>query len=517
MPLSACTHSYVPLCQALNRVDTAAHPAFVVGGFVRDSVLGQESRDIDIAVQGDALAVAREFAQEVNGTFFVLKEQHSMARVLVPVQSPTHTAESQEIFVTIDFVGFDTDVESDLARRDFTINSIAVPCSVIAAHMTEHGVALPTIARHAIDPFGGLDDVAAHCIRATSSSVFSDDPGRLLRAVRLTLELGFTMNPETEALVSQNAWRVSEVAAERTREEFLKLLALPRAHDGLHYLDRIGLLTAIFPELELCRAVEQPMVHFWDVLEHSIQTVATFEYIVGESDWHHGNDEMLDYVFDSSGNHIYFENMVSNEASRLTLTKLACLLHDVAKPATKALQDDGRARFIGHSTEGADVAREIMQRLRFSSNETTYVETLVYNHLRPFQMSSEGLPSSRAVYRFFRDTKDAGIGTLYLAMADYLACRGPLFIMSEWHIVCDLTRFIAEEYGRQQTITAPSKLVDGNELMRTLGLKPGPSLGVLLESIREAHAAGAISSKEEALELARRTIKEEQGSERTAK
>jgi poly(A) polymerase len=219
---------------------------------------------------------------------------------------------------------------------------------------------------------------------------------------------------------------------------------------------------------------------------------------------------MLDYLPEDSGNHIYFESMVSNEASRLALTKLACLLHDVAKPATKALQDDGRARFIGHSNQGADVAREILQRLRFSTNETTYVETLVYNHLRPFQMSSEGLPSARAVYRFFRDTREAGIGTLYLAMADYLACRGPLFLMREWRIVCELVRHIAEEHRRQQAVIAPSKLIDGNELMRALGLKPGPKLGLLLESIREAHAAGAVSSKEEAVELARRAMEEEQ-------
>jgi poly(A) polymerase len=510
MPLSACTHSYVPLCQSLDRIDTAAHPAFVVGGFIRDSILGRTCRDIDITVQGDPIAIAREFAEAIGGTFFVLKEQHSVARVLVSVRPPTHAAEQSGDVVTIDFVGFDADVESDLARRDFTINSIAVPCSVVAAHMTEHGVALPGIAGQAIDPFGGLDDLADHRIRITSSSVFADDPGRLLRAVRLAMELGFSMDHETETLVSENAWRISEVAAERTREELLKLLSLPCAHDGLHYLDRVGLLTAVFPELEECRAVEQPMCHFWDVLEHSIQTVATFEYIAGASEWQHGNDEMLGYLTDDSGGYIYFENMVSNEASRLTLTKLACLLHDIAKPVTKSLQEDGRARFIGHSNQGADAAREIMQRLRFSTNETTYVETLVYNHLRPFQMSAEGLPSSRAVYRFFRDTKESGIGTLYLAMADYLACRGPLFIMSEWRIVCDLVGFIMEEHRRQQAVIAPSKLIDGNELMRTLGLKPGPKLGVLLESIREAHAAGAISSKEEALELARRATEEEQ-------
>ena len=212
MPLSACTHSYVPLCHALNRVDTPSHPAFVVGGFVRDALLGQPSRDIDIAVQGDALATAREFAQQVNGTFFVLKEQHSIARVLVPVQPSEQMAESHDFHVTVDFVGFDTDIESDLARRDFTINSVAVPCSIVARHIAEDGVALPIIASHAIDPFGGLDDMAARCVRATSSSVFVDDPGRLLRAVRLAFELGCSIEPETEMLVSQNASPISKSA-----------------------------------------------------------------------------------------------------------------------------------------------------------------------------------------------------------------------------------------------------------------------------------------------------------------
>jgi len=509
MPLPACTQSYAPLCQALQLVDSYAHPAFVVGGFVRDTILGRQCQDLDITVRGDPVEAARELSRVLGGTFFVMKERHSTARVIVSSPSEARGDSAPETVMTVDFVGFDGDVTSDLTRRDFTVNAIAVPCSAVAAHMTEQGVAPAVIAQHAHDPLGGLDDIARRTLRATSAHAFSDDPGRLMRAVRLTRELGFDMDYGTELLVQENSRLIADVAAERTREELLKLLSLPGAADGIRLLDRLGLLTEVFPELESCRGLEQPTVHFWDVLEHSIQTVATLEFVTGEADWAHGNEEMLSRVPGEDGSRIYFEHMVSREASRGTLTKLACLLHDIAKPQTKTLEDDGRARFLGHSQQGATVARDILQRLRFSSSETDYVETLVYNHLRPYQLSCEGLPSSRAVYRFFRDTKDAGFGTLFVAMADYLACKGPLFTMSEWDAICDLLNYIVAEQQRQQTLTAPARLIDGNDLMRTLDLKPGPRVGMILETIREAHAAGAISTKAEAFKLARRALEEE--------
>jgi poly(A) polymerase len=307
------------------------------------------------------------------------------------------------------------------------------------------------------------------------------------------------------------------VAGERTREELLRLLSLPQAADSIHYLDRLGLLAPLFPELEECRDVEQPTCHFWDVLEHSIETVATFEYVTGESEWRHGNDEMLGYVPDDPGCQMHLEGMLSGEASRGALAKLACLLHDVAKPQTKTLDESGRARFLGHATEGAIAARSILGRLRFSQKEIAYVEMLVHHHLRPAQLSNEGLPTARAVYRFFRDTRGAGPGILYVAMADYLACRGPLFTMTEWKNVCDLIGFILAEHRRQEAVVAPSRLVDGHELMRSLDLRPGPAVGTLLEAIREAQAAGLVCSREEALQLAKMTLEREHGTVRTAK
>ena len=514
MPLPVCTPSCASLVRVFQTADTPAHPAYVVGGFIRDSILGRPCHDVDIAVEGEPFAVAQELSRVMNGTYVPLDEEHCVARVVLPA---SQAADSQDMSICIDFVGYEHDIRNDLSRRDFTINAIAVPAATVAAQLTSPAGASPEIAADAVDPYGGLHDLAAGMLRATNPDVFEADPGRLLRAVRLSHELAFTIDRATELLISASCQRLRDVAGERTREELLRLLSLPQAADSIHYLDHLGLLVPLIPELEECRDVEQPTCHFWDVLEHSIQTVATLEYVAGESEWQYGNDEMLGCIPDDPGLQMHLEGMLSGEASRGTLAKLACLLHDVAKPQTKTLDESGRARFLGHSSEGAIVARSILERLRFSQKEIAYVEMLVQHHLRPAQLSNEGLPTSRAVYRFFRDTRGAGAGILYVAMADYLSCRGPLFTMTEWQNVCDLMNFIITEHRRQEAVVAPSKLIDGHELIRSLGLRPGPAVGALLEAVREAQVAGLVCSKEEALQLAKRTLEGEQGTVRTAK
>ncbi|HHE41571.1 MAG TPA: HD domain-containing protein, partial [Dehalococcoidia bacterium] len=246
-------------------------------------------------------------------------------------------------------------------------------------------------------------------------------------------------------------------------------------------------------------------------------TVATFEFIAAEGEWAYGNDEMRDCLPAQPHFRAYLREQVSPGATRATLIKLACLLHDVAKPQTKTLTESGRARFLGHTKEGAHVSGEILRRLRFSQQECTFVQTLVYNHLRPAQMSGEGLPSTRAVYRFFRDTKDAGFGVLYLALADYLACRGPLYTMTEWSNVCKLARYVIDEHARQKEAVHPPRLITGNDIMMLLNIGPSPTVGRILARVLEAQASGEINSREEALTLARKTYNREVKTVRTAK
>ncbi len=520
MPLSECTHAGASLARALHIIESTSLCSYVVGGFVRDRLLGRPSRDIDVIVDGDPLVIAREIARTLAGSCVSLDEERGIARVVVapPMHAESDALASGTDALVLDLARHKGDIADDLARRDFTIDAIAVPAAIVASLLTEEGdSAASTIARNAIDPLGGLTDLTSRVLKHAGKNAFENDPGRLMRAVRLARELDFTIDWVTEELIVKNASLASRVAAERTREELLALLSLPRAADSIHYLDRLGLMTVVVPELEDCRDVEQPTCHFWDVLEHSIQTVATFEFIAGEADWRFGNDEMLEYFPEEAGFEAYLSDTVSTGVSKATLIKLACLLHDLAKPQTRELDESGRARFLGHARYGAALAKGVLQRLRFSTHETTYVETLIYNHLRPAQMSAEGPPTARAVYRFFRDTAGAGFGVLYLAVADYLACKGPLFTTNEWRAVCNLVQFILREHQRQEEAVSTVKLIDGRELMRAVGLEPGPIVGILLETIREAHAAGLVSTREEALQLARKTMRDEHFTVRTSR
>jgi len=181
-------------------------------------------------------------------------------------------------------------------------------------------------------------------------------------------------------------------------------------------------------------------------------------------------------------------------------------MHDIAKPATKTVDETGRTRFLGHAKEGAGMAANVLQRLRFSSREIRLVENLIYHHLRPAQMSNEGLPTSRAIFRYFRDTEGVGIDILFLALADYLATHGPKLDIQEWKQHNLLINFILAERSRQETKVLRVKLIDGHDLMDIFGLKPGRLLGELLEEVREAQAAQELSTREEALKLVRQKI-----------
>jgi len=173
---------------------------------------------------------------------------------------------------------------------------------------------------------------------------------------------------------------------------------------------------------------------------------------------------------------------------------------------TKSIDDTGRARFLGHTKQGAAMTANILERLRFSNREIRLVESLVYHHLRPVQMAHEEFPTQRAIYRYFRDTDDVGIDILFLALADYLASRGPLASMEEWKKHCQLINYILAEHEKQQAKISPVKLIDGHDIMNNFDLPPGPLIGKLLAMVNEAYASGELSTRERALALVRREL-----------
>jgi poly(A) polymerase len=482
---------------------------YIVGGFIRDWLLGRKTNDIDIAVSGAAVTIARQVAKEIGGKFALLDEVNQIARVVV-IQDEQQNQEFRGAEQHFDFSTFSGDIESDLARRDFTINAMALELSRFAtADTTTNTVSRALkrafvgeqLRRKLIDPFSGKDDLRDKIVRRVSEHIFEADAARLLRAVRLAAELDFTIEPDTESLIRAYSRAITEVSGERIREELLHLVTPPHAASHLRYLDDMGLLLALVPELAESKGVEQPTVHFWDVFEHSLQTVATIEFLMRESDWEHGNEDMLATAPWSDVIDKHLSQEVSNGSNHKALLKLAALLHDIAKPMTKSIDDTGRARFLGHTKQGADMTANILGRLRFSNREIRLVESLVYHHLRPVQMANKELPTQRAVYRYFRDTGDVGIDILILALADYLASRGPLASVEEWNSHCRVINYILEEHGKQQAKILPVKLINGHDIISNFGLAPGPLIGQLLAIVDEAHASGELSTREEALAL----------------
>jgi poly(A) polymerase len=487
---------------------------YIVGGFVRDFLLKKETNDIDIAVSGDAVTTARKVAEEMGGKFVLLDDVNNVARVVV-IEGAQRGKTSQDRELRgaewhFDFSSFGGDIRSDLARRDFTINAMALELSQFVTASAATKVSSRKSATHTaakrfvlklIDPFSGREDLRDKIVRRVSEQVFEDDAARLLRAVRLAAELDFIIESDTESLVRRHSQAITEVPGERIREELLRLLTLPRATYYLRYLDKLGLLIALIPELAESKGVEQPTVHFWDVFEHSLRTVAATEFLLRETDWEYSNEDMLTTAPWSEAIEEHLSQEVSGGSNHRVLLKLGGLLHDIAKPMTKSVDGTGRARFLGHTKEGAAMTVSILKRLRFSRREIDLVESLVYHHLRPVQMADGELPTQRAIYRYFRDTGEASIDILLLALADYLASRGPLVSMEEWKGHCQLVNYILTEHDKQQAKILPVKLIDGNDIMDTFDLAPGPLLGKLLAVVNEAHASGELSTSEEALAL----------------
>jgi len=267
------------------------------------------------------------------------------------------------------------------------------------------------------------------------------------------------------------------------------------------YFERLGLVTALFPELEAGRGVEQPVEHHWDVLHHSLMTAAAVGFLLRQGDWEYASPDVRDVVPWSDKLAKYFAAEVNSGSTRASLLKLAGLLHDIAKPQTKTLEN-GRTRFFGHPDLGATAAAGILGRLRFSTKEIKLVETMVKHHMRPTQMSQEGSPTPRAIYRYFRDTGEAGIDTLFLSLADHLAARGPGLIRKEWRRHSETTAYVIRQQFKKTEATRPQKLITGHDLMRVFKLSPGPTVGQILEAVHEATAAGELTSKKQAIRYA---------------
>ena len=470
----------------------------LVGGYLRDTLRSATpQRDVDIALPGDTQKIGRALAQYLGGTFVPLGAAFGAARVVVPSTDPESPEGNQGKDWTIDLWGYPGSVEEDLARRDFTIDAMALPLQDWAAMDSLE------LGEKVLDPFNGRRDLVQKCIRAVSPHVFRDDPARLLRAVHLAARLRFRLEPETIRLANEAAPLVSQVSGDRIRNEFLGTLSMNGARGYLQVLDHLDLLCRVMPELAHTKGVEQPKEHYWDVWDHSLHTVEFAELVTQG----HQNSPIYTLVPWPEGREEYFSQVISDGHTRRTILKLAALLHDVAKPQTKHMDETGRTRFPGHPELGAGMAETRLTHWHLSSKGISAVCKMVEEHLRPATMQQGvELATTRAVYRYFRDLGDVAIDTLFLWMADHLAAKGPELDTDAWTVHARMVAHILELGAQPDVSTQDERLVTGLDLMERFHLNPGPLIGMLLARIKESQAIGELATREDAFVLASKAL-----------
>jgi len=474
--------------------------AYLVGGSVRDALLGEPVEafhDLDFAAPAGGMALARRLADRLGGAFFALDAARDTGRVVLPRDGGGR--------LYLDFARWRGDsLQADLFDRDFTVNAMALDIS------RAEGAVL-------IDPCGGQADLAARLVRAVTEHAFVNDPARTLRAVRLEAEFGFCIEARTENLLRQAVPWLARVSHERVRDELARIVRAPGAAGHIDRLDGLGLLPAVLPEVSALKGVGQSPPHRFDVYGHTLQVLAGLEGLfawlwpgTGYAPLGEQTTRDLGYLSPWRGAlQAHFDQPTGGEPGRVTLLKLAALLHDVGKPQTRQTDDTGRVRFLGHEREGATMAAAALHRLRFSRQERLLVQAVVQHHLRLLHLSQAGTVTRRAVYRFFRDVGDAGVDVVWLGLADVLGARGDALDAIEWQGRLRVAQALLEgRFDRHREVVCPPRLIGGRDLMEVFGLLPGPRLGELLEAVREAQATGLVSNRQEALALARDMIAE---------
>jgi poly(A) polymerase len=438
--------------------------AWIVGGAVRDELLGRPVTDVDVAVAGDPEPAARTLAAEHKGPVFPLSEAFGAWRVIERATG--------RIFDVSPLQG-DT-IEEDLSKRDFTMNAMARP-------YPEGDL---------IDPFGGQADLDAETLRVLGRSAYETDPLRALRLARFAAELGFTPEPETERLTEEAAPRVGEAAGERIFVELRRLVLAPGALAGLELADRLGLLRSVLPELADLHEVEQSHFHHLDVFGHTMEVLASLIE--------------LEQAF-SPRVRALLDEPLADELTRGQALRFGALLHDIGKPATRAVRPDGRVTFMGHDELGAGMVRTLCRRLRTSERFSRFVEHLTRHHLALGFLVHERPLDRRAVYRYLRRTAPVQVEVTLLSCADRLATRGKNADSAiDAHL--ELAGELMDAALDWRESGPPKAPVQGDVLAGELGLEPGPELGRLLAELEEAAYAGEATTREEAMELARRLL-----------
>jgi poly(A) polymerase len=443
---------------------------WLVGGAVRDRLLGRSTTDFDVALTGDPGKAARRLGRSLRAHPFKLSDGFGGWRVVARDRS-------WQIDL-LPLVG--ETIEADLAQRDLTINALAEPLG---------GGPL-------IDPFGGVGDLEAGRLRMVSTGAFAADPLRTMRLVRLTGELGFEPDADTLRAAAASAADLRATSPERIFLELRLIVRSDRAVEGLALMDAVGATEAVLPELARLRGIEQSKYHHLDVHDHTRAVLA--ETIAIEREPAAAFAELGEAV------RAVLDEPLANELTRGEALRFGALFHDVAKPSTRGVTPEGRVTFMGHDATGAEMAVAALRRLRASERLADYVAALTRHHLRLGFLVHQVPLSRRAVYEYLKACDPVQVDVTVLSVADRLATRGSGSGQAiARHL--ELARLLVAE-ALAWRAQPPRPPIRGDQLAEALGVKPGPEIGRLLAELEEASFAGEIDGPQQAIERARELL-----------
>ncbi len=450
----------------------AGTPAWLVGGAPRDRLLGRETFDLDVVIDSSPETAARTIARAAGGAAcFELSEDFSGWRVVARDRS--WQADVQPLR--------GGSLEADLALRDFTVGAIAEPVA----------------GGEPIDLMGGLDDLAARRLRMASVRAFTDDPLRVLRLVRLAVDLGFEADPETASAASAAAPGLERVSGERVFMELRRIIASPSVLQGLALMDSLQITATVLPELDALHGIRQSRYHHRDVHGHTLEVLERVLALQADPAALLGVAELAEPVA------ALLAEPLADELTRGEALRWGALLHDAAKPLTAATGADGRVTFLGHDVRGAELARAVMERLRASERLRAHVAALVRHHLRLGFLVHVPQPlARRTVFDYLQATSPVEVDVTLLSVADRLATRGDRAREAiERHM--NLARPMLADALRWRVNGPPTPLWRGDELAEAVGIQAGPKLGEVLRELTAAQYAGEVVTPEQALAHAR--------------
>jgi len=461
-----------PLADRLQGLARVRAGLVLVGGAVRDAMRGRLVHDIDVSVErGSARSAGKAFADAAGGALVMLGQER-LARVILGD-------------ATVDFTPLRAKtLEEDLRLRDFTVNAMAVR--------------LPWGRRaDIVDPTGGAADLEARRLRVCGPRSFRDDPVRLWRAHRQAFQLGLRAHPATARLIVREARLAGKCPAERLRDELIRLFSGPGPATVLREAARSGVLEATFPDFRAMRAVRVPGGGTIRVLDHTLEAIDHLGRSLGRLPALYPKDAA------EIAAHLADEPVTGR--SRKALLGLASLLHDTAKPGTIRRTPEGDVHFYEHEHMGARMAAATMRgRLKLSEREIDIVCRVIRLHLRPGYLAASAGVTDKAAYRLIRDAGGELFELVLHAEADRMATHHGRTITARGQRGAIL-RILA--FRRDLRARVPAvRLVSGHDLMRELGLTPGPVIGELLRVVDEAVALGKARTREDALAAARAAL-----------